>query len=118
MPSSLRFLPLTVALVFGCATATPAPAPATSPGAAIRVDKAPPAPGAQALGTLRAIDGKGCGLFGTRGTYEGALAKLREQAQKVGADYVQLTSVTEPLPNHQCVEKEYTLTGVAFRLAR
>ena len=116
MPSSLRFFPLTAALVFGCATATPAPA--TGPGATIRVDKSPPAPGAQPLGTLRAVDGKGCGLFGTLGTYDGALAKLREQAQKVGADYVQLTSVAEPRPNHQCVEKEYTLTGVAFRLAR
>jgi hypothetical protein len=118
MPSRLRLFALTVAFVFGCGTATPAPAPATGPGASIRVDKSPPAAGAQALGTLQAVDGKGCGLFGTLGTYEGAVAKLREQAQKVGADYVQLTSVTEPRAERQCVEKEYKLTGVAFRLAR
>jgi hypothetical protein len=112
MTSSLRCLALTGALVLGCAAKPP---PVKGPADAVRVEKEPPVAGARALGSLRATDGQGCGLFGTLGSYEGALAKLREQAYKLGADYVQITSVTEPHPDHECVQKEYKLTGVAYR---
>jgi hypothetical protein len=64
---------------------------------------------------LRATDGEGCGLFTHVGTYEGASAKLREQAKALGADYVQITDVKEPYADHGCVHKEFTLAGVAYR---
>lgn len=82
---------------------------------AIRIDKAPPAPGSQPLRGLRATDGHGCGLFTHVGTYEGASANLREQAKALGADYVQITAVKEPYADHGCVHKEFTLVGVAYR---
>jgi hypothetical protein len=49
------------------------------------------------------------------GTYEGASSKLRDQARALGADYVQVTDVQEPHAEHECVNKEYTLLGVAYR---
>lgn len=98
-------------LLAGCAGSVP-PATAADP---LRVDRAPPPPGAKALAGLRATDGHGCGLFGTLGTYEGASAKLRDQARTLGADYVQITEVKEPHAERECVEKEYTLLGVAYR---
>jgi hypothetical protein len=100
-----------VLLLAGCAGTVP-PATAADP---LRVDRAPPPPGAKALAGLRATDGHGCGLFGTLGTYEGASAKLRDQARALGADYVQITEVKEPHAERECVEKEYTLLGVAYR---
>src|SRR3954463_14943925 len=95
----------------GCAGSVP---PAASADA-IRIDKAPPAPGSQPLRGLRATDGQGCGLFTHVGTYEGASANLREQAKALGADYVQITDVKEPYADHGCVHKEFTLLGVAYR---
>jgi hypothetical protein len=109
---SLSFLASLFALsVAGCAGTVPPPAGAD----AVRIDKAPPAPGSRPLRGLRATDGQGCGLFTHVGTYEGASANLREQAKALGADYVQITDVKEPYADHGCVHKEFTLVGVAYR---
>jgi hypothetical protein len=95
----------------GCGGSVPEPAVADP----IRIDKAPPPQGAEPVGTLHATDGHGCGLFGTLGTYQGASAKLRDQARSLKADYVQITDVKEPYADHECVHKEYTLFAIAFR---
>jgi len=94
----------------GCAKSVPE---AQSPEP-IRVDRAAPPMGARKLRELKAVDGHGCGIFGTLGTYEGAVALLREQARALGADYVRITDVKEPAATHSCVEKEYTVLGVAY----
>ena len=64
---------------------------------------------------MKAVDGNGCGLLGTLGTYDGAAALLSQRARALGADYVQVTSVKEPVATRECVEKTYTLSGVAYR---
>ncbi|HEX5100882.1 MAG TPA: hypothetical protein VFV94_15330 [Polyangiaceae bacterium] len=109
----MRFARHAAALCFSlaaCSTSTPEPqAPET-----IRVDKGPPPTGARKLRELKAVDGHGCGIFGTLGTYAGAVAKLREQARALGADYVTVTDVKEPAATRECVEKAFTVTGVAY----
>jgi len=109
-PSSLVLSLLTLALG-ACAGSVP---PASSADA-VRIDKAPAPPGSRPLRGVRATDGEGCGLFTHVGTYEGASAKLREQAKALGADYVQITDVKEPYADHGCVHKEFTLVGIAYR---
>jgi len=99
-----------IASLVGCASGIPEAA--TVDG--IRVDRAAPPASARVLRELKAVDGHGCGIFGTLGTYEGAIALLREQARALGADYVHITNVKEPAATHECVEKAYTVTGTAY----
>ena len=101
-----------VSLLASCSAGTQ---PLHHPGE-LRIDKASPPAGARPLGELRAVDGSGCGMFGTAGTYSGALAKLRTQATALGADYVELTLVKEPYVDHQCKHREFLLEGKAYRV--
>ena len=98
-------------ILSGCA-GTPAPKAVES----IHVDREAPPTGATQLQSLTAVDGEGCGMFGTPGTYEGALKKLRKSAKSLGADYVQITHVKEPYADHQCAHRVYTVTGTAYRV--
>jgi hypothetical protein len=69
------------------------------------------------LGELSVTSGKGCGVLGEGGSREGAEAMLKNEAARLGASYVQVTSFQPPRPNHQCIEHEYKLSGVAYRSA-
>ena len=108
----VRWLTLFAAIVAGCAPATVAKS--ADP---IRVEKEEPPAGATLLQTLTAVDGQGCGITGTRGSYEGAIRKLRAQAKAAGANYVQITSVKEPYAEHQCTRAVFTVVGSAYRVA-
>jgi hypothetical protein len=77
-------------------------------------DKAPPE-GYERLTLISAQSGKGCGVTGSRGSREDAEAKLRAEAERVGATYVQLTEQSGPKPNHQCLEHEHKLGGIGYR---
>lgn len=110
--SSVVLVLLLSAWLAGCAGNVPA----AQVEGAIPVDRAPPPAGARVLRELKAVDGHGCGIFGTLGTYEGAVALLREQARALGADYVRVTDVKEPAATHECVEKAFTVIGVAYAL--
>jgi hypothetical protein len=103
---------LIISLLASCSVSSPPP---HHPGE-LRIDKASPPAGAQPLGQLRAVDGSGCGMFGTPGTYAGALAKLRARAEALGADYIELTLVKEPYVDHHCKHREYVLEGKAYRV--
>ncbi len=83
---------------------------------ALTITKDPPPAGATPIRSLKAVDGEGCGIFGTLGTAAGAQEKLRAQAKAAGADYVQITSVKEPYADRDCAHKEYTIVGTAFRV--
>ena len=109
-PAALGF-----AALLSCSGAKPLPA---VPGAASVVlsKDAPPASYVE-LRSLTAQSGKGCGVLGEGGSREDAEAKLRNDAQKLGAVYVHITDEQAPRPNHACLEHEYKLTGVAYRSA-
>jgi hypothetical protein len=65
---------------------------------------------------LAVQSGKGCGLLADRGSREDAERKLRVAADKLGATYVKLTEIKEPKGNQVCLEHEYKLKGVAYRI--
>jgi hypothetical protein len=62
--------------------------------------------------------GKGCGFTGTAGSRQDADAQMRTEAAKLGATYVQITDVQAPRPNHQCLEHEHKLQGIAYAKPR
>ena len=95
-----------------CGGRIPAPAPSDP----LVVSKQEPPPEAQRIADVQAVDGSGCGIFGTAGSYEGALSKLRARARALGADFVQLTSVKEPIHDRQCAHKAFKVAGVAYRV--
>jgi len=110
-PSALAPIAVIFALS-ACAGQVPAPAAID----ALVVSKEEPPEGAVKVADVQAQDGSGCGITGTGGSYEGALRKLRLRAKALGADFVQLTNVKEPYHDHQCAHREFTLTGVAYRV--
>lgn len=79
-------------------------------------ERAAPA-GYEELRKLSVQSGKGCGFTGEGGSRQDAEAKLRSEAGKLGATFVQVTDVQSPRPNHQCMEHEYKLSGTAYRKA-
>jgi len=106
----LLALPLLVATGCGASTVRP-----EAPGAAgvVLSENAAPA-GYVQLQKLSVQSGKGCGFTGTAGSRQDADAQLRTEAAKLGATFVQITDVQTPRPNHQCLEHEYKLSGIAY----
>jgi len=101
-----------VAFSVACGGAVP-PQSAAARGVVLS-EQPPPNPYVR-LRELSVKSGKGCGVLGEPGSREGAEALMRNEAAKLGARYVQLTSFEAPRPNHQCLEHEYQLRGVAYR---
>lgn len=83
----------------------------------VRLSEQAPPRGYVAVRQVSVQSGKGCGLLAERGSREDAERKLRTMADQLGATYVQLTSIKEPTGNHLCLEHEYKLKGVAYRVA-
>ena len=92
-----------------------APQPRTPSGRSLVLSEDAPPRGYLELREVSVKSGKGCGLLGQMGSREGAETMLRDAAADLGASYVQVTSVEAPRPNHQCIEHEYKMTGVAYR---
>ena len=86
-------------------------------GSAVTLNAAAPPAGYEKLKELQVVSGQGCGLLGERGSPEGAEAKMRSEAAKLGASYVQLIKAEKPPINHQCAEHAHKLSGVAYRVA-
>ena len=103
---------LLTGLLFGCAASAP---PIQGGANAVRVAKSDPGPGYEELGPLSGENGGGCGLYGTVGTYEGAVAELKNKANAMGADYVQIVNVREPYKAGICRVNTFTVSGTAFR---
>jgi hypothetical protein len=90
--------------------------PASAPEASrVTLSEQSPPAGYVEVRAVSAQSGKGCGLFAERGSREGAEQLLRQAAEKLGATYVRITGRREPGPNHNCLEHEYHLSGVAYR---
>jgi hypothetical protein len=77
-------------------------------------------PGAEyeAVGLVQGKDGAGCGLYGYRGTSEGALFKLKKAAFDMQADYVDVESVSRPGFRGLCRWNVMTIRGTAYRKIR
>lgn len=103
-------------ILHGCGTA--AVVPLTPEGEAVQVEKQPAPPGSRNLGPVDASNGRGCGLFAARGSYDGAVADLRNRAAEVGGNYVQIETVTEPHDESGCTTGGYAIRGVVFFVSR
>jgi hypothetical protein len=110
---SVLGLGVLVGIVGGCATAD---IPAVSNAASkVTIRKGDPSDEYQELGPLTATNGSGCGAFGELGTYEGAMAEMKNRAAAMKADYVRLDLAKEPYLAPNCRVNEYALRGVAFK---
>jgi hypothetical protein len=109
---SVTFIALLL-LITGCASNK---APTLSSAAkAVRVVKADPDGNYQELGPITATDGSGCGLFGSTGTYDNAVFKIKALAAKRGGDYVQIFNLREPYFRPGCFDNAYVVSGTLFK---
>lgn len=102
----------TIALLAGCAST---PQSLSNMGRDVRVAKSDPPPGYVEVANITGIDGSGCGLVGSRGTYEGAMTDLKNKAGEYRADFVQIFTITEPHVRPACFDNKYTISGTAYR---
>jgi hypothetical protein len=74
------------------------------------------------LGPIEAFDGTGCGSTGYRGSYEEACRNLKIAGAEVGADDVQIMSISEPGAIHldgptgrrsACEDNRFVIRGTA-----
>ncbi len=101
---------LTLTLLSACAAT-----PKAAVGAAdVLVRDGRPDRSARRIDTLRVVHGHGCGFLGALGDEEGALGLLRNEAVKIGADYVEITGRKAPYSDGQCRHNEFIITGVAY----
>jgi hypothetical protein len=117
-PAMIRRRPVLCRLLvaaLGSCRGGPAPVPPHPAAVEIRHDDPPP--GAKNLGPIESISGHGCGLYGSKGSYEAALAGLRDQAQGRGGDVVRITKAIEPHVEGGCYDVRFVIRGVVFRVA-
>jgi hypothetical protein len=92
-------------------------APSMSPRAhVVQVEKAAPPAGSRLIGPIEGIDGRGCGAIEKEGTFDGALAALKAEGVRQGADYIEIISETEPHPETDCFDQEYRIRGMGYKL--
>ncbi|TRZ89904.1 MAG: hypothetical protein D4R88_04580 [Methanosarcinales archaeon] len=84
----------------------------------VRVAKADPPDNYEDIGPVSGFDGEGCGGFGYLGTYERAITNIKNRAYSLGADYVQIFTITEPHYRPNCFDNEYKLSGTAYKKVR
>jgi hypothetical protein len=101
-----------VLLGTGCGSAPPVTLAPDAQG--VQADKLAAPAGARSLGPAEGSHGGGCGLFATRGTYDGALADLRNRAAELGGNYVQIDAVTEPHDDSGCTTGGYVIRGIVY----
>ena len=110
-------LPLALCLAVATACSARAMEPVVPGAAEIVLSESEAPAGYVEVQQLSVQSGKGCGFAGEAGSRQNADAKLRAEAAKLGATFVHVTDVQAPRPNHQCLEHEYKLSGVAYRKA-
>lgn len=83
--------------LLGCGTVSPAEIEPLLTGAEqIKVGKSDPLDNYIEVGPISVKHGHGCGHFGDRGSYEGAITMLKNKAKEIDADYIQIMTITEP----------------------
>jgi hypothetical protein len=104
---------LLLVCVVGC-DAEPALRPVSPQAERVRVETFEPPAGARLAGPIRASDGEGCGIGGTRGSLANATAALKEAAARRGLGFVKLTHVTKPYSGRDCYHVDYVLEGLGY----
>src|SRR6185437_6817485 len=79
--------------------------------ATIKVGKSDPPAGSQELGAVSGAHDQDHG----DGTYEGAVAKLRLNAAKLGANYVEIMAIVLPHTRKR-IDGSYVIQGTAFKV--
>jgi hypothetical protein len=97
-----------------CACRAAQAVPLTPEGQAVEVDKLSPSGSARNLGPVDVSHGGGCGAFAVKGTYEGAVAELRNRAAELGGNFAQIQTVTEPHDDSGCTTGGYAIRGIVF----
>jgi hypothetical protein len=103
------------ALVITAGCVPTAPLVLTPEAQRIQVGQADPGQGYLVIQGIDAIDGSGCGAFGSRGTFNGALLQLRYDAALVHADYIKIISTKEPYGDQHCFHNEYSISAIAYK---
>lgn len=106
---------LLVTGLVGCASPTPPPVFLLEGARDVRVAKSDPPDSYKEVGQVSAADGQGCGRFGYQGTYERAMVLLKNRAYQMGADYIQLFTMSEPRLVSDCFVNQYKLSGTAYK---
>jgi hypothetical protein len=106
---------LLLVCVAGCADEA-AIRPLSPQAQQVRVESFEPPAGARLAGPIRASDGEGCGIGGTRGSLANATAALKEEAARRGLGFVKLTHVTKPYSGRDCYHVDYVLEGLGYYL--
>jgi hypothetical protein len=109
MNRTLILFPL---LLIGCFATAATPA-LLAGSERIRIGKSDPA-GLVELGPIEAVHGSGCGGFGEKGTYDGAVTVLRNEAARMGASYVEIFTLTEPHSETGCFDNRFVIRGTAW----
>lgn len=81
----------------------------------VRIGKSDPPDNFTELGPVTGTNGTGCGAIGQRGTYEGAVTNLKNAAYRMGADYVQIMTISEPHLAGDCFRNAYIISGSAYK---
>lgn len=111
----LVIIVIAAAMVSGCARQSIR----LSPGAnVVKVAKSDPTDNYTEIGPVSGLHGNGCGGFGRMGSYEGAVTDLKNRAYSMGADYVQIMTISEPHAAPGCFVNTYKISGTAYKQIR
>ena len=111
---------LTLGITAACAPT--APLVLTPEAQRITVGQSDPGPGYLVIDGVDVVDGSGCGAFGTRGSFNGALRKLRYEANLLHGDFIKIVSTKEPYatpagPNGYggCFHNAYSISAIVYK---
>ncbi len=105
-----------LSLMASCATAPPMKLSAGANN--VLVTKSDPGDNYEIIGPVSGFDGKGCGGFGYMGSYERATTSLRNRTNKMGGNYAQLISMTEPHLRGDCFYNVFIIRATAYKKVR
>jgi hypothetical protein len=110
------FVLITFLLFAGCVKAPPMQVNLGANN--VLVAKSDPGDNYEIIGPVSGFDGKGCGGFGYKGSYERAMTSLRNSTHAMGGDYAQIISLTEPHLQGDCFDNEYVIRATAYKKVR
>ena len=111
----LVFLVCVGSLFIAAACAPKVPLVLTPEAQRIPVGEADPGQGYQVIEGIDVQDGHGCGMYGTLGTFNGALIQLRYEAGLLHADFVKIIAMRTPYGDGNCFHNAYSISAIAYK---